>query len=270
MLMETLLAIYLFAVGASFGSFALLLADRMHAGKDWIKSRSVCDHCGHQLGAHDLVPLLSWIMLGGKCRYCQKKISVFFPLVEAGLGAAFVVSYLFIPYDLVGVDLTLFVLWLFGLVIMAALIVSDLKWFLLPSKLVYPLTLVAFMHRIVAIIAFEQALADAFIATALALVIGAGLFWVLNKVSGGRWIGDGDYRLGVAIALFLGDPVRTWMVLFFASVFGLLFALPILVRSGRKVQVKIPFGPFLILGLGVSYLVGQQVIDWYSRMFLQL
>lgn len=261
--------IYIFAIGTAFGSFALVLADRMHVGKDWVRGRSACDHCSHTLGPSDLIPILSWTIQNGKCRYCQHPISVVYPLVELGLGIAFAGSYYFLPYELGGLANVLFVLWLCGLVLMMSLVVADLKWFLLPSKIVYPLAGIAFVHRLVAFFVFEEQFIGAVVATMLALVIGSGLFWVLNRVSSGRWIGDGDFRLGIAIAFYLGSPLLTWLAVFFASVLGLVLSLPLIARSHNKLKLKIPFGPFLIAGLCVSYLVGQQLLDLYASLFLQ-
>lgn len=267
---HSLFAVYAFVIGTALGSFALVLADRMHSGKDWVRSRSQCDHCGHVLGPVDLIPVISWTVQNGRCRYCKRSLSFYYPLVELGLGTALTVSYLSLPYTLGGLGTVRFVLWALGLVIMTALVVSDIKWYLLPSKLVYPLAVLAALHRIVVYIADDQTFAGALLGTSAALLIGAGLFWVLNTVSKGKWIGDGDYRFGIALSLFLGDPFLAWIALFMASVFGLLAALPVLLRSQakRKLQLKIPFGPFLILGLYVTYLFGERIIDWYTRTFI--
>lgn len=265
--MDFIMPLYLFAIGAALGSFALVLADRMHAGKDWVRGRSACDHCGHTLGPLDLIPLVSWVLLNGRCRYCQKKVSGVYPLVELGLGIAFVVSYLFVPYELSGLFVVLFALWLLGLVMAAALVVADFKWFLLPSKIVYPMAAVALVHRCVAFFAYEQSFLTAAGYTALALLISSGLFWVLHRISDGKWIGDGDYRLGLATAFYLGEPFKAWTALFFASIVGLVVSAPVIIRSKNKMKLKIPFGPFLIIGLFITYLFGQRVIDWYSGLF---
>ena len=267
---HALLVIYAFVIGAAMGSFALVLADRMHAGKDWVRSRSQCDRCGHKLGPVDLIPIVSWTLQNGRCRYCKHVISVYYPLVELGLGAAFAASVQWAPYDLEGLRIAQLVVWLVGLVLMTALVVSDLKWYLLPSKLVYPLAGLASVHRVLAFAAEKQSFGSAVAGTAAALLIGSGLFWGLNTVSKGKWVGDGDYRFGLALALFLGDPFMAWIALFMASVFGLLGAAPYILRTKAKskMKLKIPFGPFLILGLYVTYLFGERIIDWYLKTFV--
>lgn len=268
--MDVIITLYLFGAGAALGSFALVLADRMHVGTDWVKGRSMCDHCGHKLHVRDLIPLFSWIVQAGKCRYCRKKISVFYPLVELGLGLSFAASYMFVPYVLSDTNTVLFVLWLTSLVLMAALVVTDLKWFLLLNKLVYPLIFAAFVHRIIEFSTSDQSAHAALLEGVAALIVGSGLFWTLNKLSHGKWIGDGDYRLGAAIALFLGDPVLTWISLFFASVLGLLVSFPTLLKSRNRMRIRIPFGPFLIGGLFITYLTGDDIVNWYSNTFLYL
>jgi len=270
--MDILLGVYGFIIGTAFGSFALAMVDRMRSGEDWVKGRSKCDHCGHKLRPKDLVPIISWLSQGGKCRYCSKKLSVFYPLVELGTGLAFLGSYVFLPYELTGWFSAVFGLWLFAVVLMSALVVFDLRWYLLPNRLIYPLIAVSITHRVFYFFADLEVLSEAILPTVASLLIGSGLFWALHRVSNGKWVGDGDYRLGVAIALFLADPLKTWLALFTASVFGLIVMLPFIVRKNtkNKLKIKIPFGPFLILGLYFAYLFGDRLIDWYLSTFLYL
>lgn len=268
--MQVLITVYLFAIGAAFGSFALVLADRTHNGKDWVRGRSACDYCGHKLGFFDLVPIISWVAQNGRCRYCKKRLSLFYPLTELGLGAAFAISFVLVPYELSGLGLIQFGLWLLGLILMTALVVADFKWYLLPSKIVYPLVALGLIHRVVHFFQDDRSFVQAVVMTGLALAIGSGLFWLLNRISAGRWIGDGDYRFGMAMAFYLGDPILTWTALFFASLGGLLLSMPVILKARSKMKLKIPFGPFLILGLFISYLVGQRLLDWYASAFLYL
>ena len=266
--MDNLIVIYIFVIGLAFGSFALAMTDRMKAKKDWIKGRSECDKCGHKLGPKDLVPLASWLSTNGKCRYCHKKLSKAYPLAELTCGSAFVLSYIFVPYELNGYGLIAFGLWLLALVIMTSLVVFDLRWFLLPNKLVYPLQAVALMHWIVIIVNNVQPITKDLITLALTLLVSSGIFYLLHIISSGRWIGDGDVRLGVAMGLFLAGPSEAWLAIFIASLSGVVIALPSLLKSKKALKMKLPFGPMLIMGLFFAYLFGAQIIDWYSRTFL--
>jgi leader peptidase (prepilin peptidase)/N-methyltransferase len=246
------------------------MVDRMNAGKDWVKGRSSCDNCKHILQPVDLVPLFSWLSQKGKCRYCYKKLSLSYPLVELTTGFAFLASWLFLPYNLTGSGVILLALWLIGTVVMMGLAVFDFRWYLLPNKLVYPLIALAGLHRIVEMSSSQDALWRSLVSTLLALLVSAGVFWILHVSSKGKWIGDGDVRLAVAMALFLGGPAEVWLAIFVASVSGVIISLPQIKKSKKALKMKLPFGPLLLFGLYFSYLFGSSIIDWYSRTFLYL
>jgi leader peptidase (prepilin peptidase)/N-methyltransferase len=272
--MEILIGIYLFGLGAIFGSFILVVVDRMKAGRDWVRGRSECEHCKHTLSAVDLIPIFSWLISRGKCRYCHKSLSRAYPLTELFLGLAFVISYLLWPYDLSGAyNIALLVTWLVALVIMAGLFVYDLRWFLLPNKLVYPL--IAISGVWVGILALHPDLTSPTVLDyGLSLLVSVGLFFLLSIVSRGKWIGDGDIRLGVAIGLFTGSWVQSWLVIFIASIVGVLSILPSVLRKKQSVnkviKMKIPFGPLLLIGLYIVVLFGTTVVDWYVTDILLL
>src|SRR5687767_9402449 len=90
----------LFILGAALGSFSLALAYRLRHKLNWVSDRSVCEHCGHKLSAVDLVPVVSWLWLRGRCRYCKKPISPQLILSELGLGTVFALSYAAWPLGL--------------------------------------------------------------------------------------------------------------------------------------------------------------------------
>ena len=129
--------IILFLLGAAVGSFLNVLIDRIPAGKPLIIDRSHCDRCKHTLSWYDLVPIFSWILLKAKCRYCKATISAQYPIIETVTGFLFILGYLYpiptLPYPY-SPFITLF---LFS--ILLALLVTDLKYYLLPDKLMNPL-----------------------------------------------------------------------------------------------------------------------------------
>lgn len=271
--MITLVAVYLFFLGLCFGSFALVLTDRMHSKRDWVRGRSKCDECHRELQIKDLVPVGSWVFYGGKCRRCGVKLSKSYPLAELFLGFGFLLSFIFWPAEHVGfISILMFIVWLAALVVMTALFVYDLRWFLLPNKLVYPLVItgVAWMALDIIDKGVSNVLLLEYI---LSVFVAAGFFLLLFMTSGGRWIGDGDIRLGLAIGLFTGSWAESWLVIFLASVFGLVFALPAFAETknaNKRLKLKIPFGPVLILALVVVMLFGEQIIDWYATDILLL
>lgn len=289
--MLLMIIVVLFLLGLCLGSFANALVWRVHEQaveakkkkpnqkrlKDLsvLKGRSMCPDCGHELKARDLVPVLSWLSTGGKCRYCGKKISAQYPLVEIATALAFVVSYLFWPLADSGSrlaaagSLSAFILWLPIVTGLMALLVYDLKWYLLPNRIIYPLAGVA---GLLAIIQAATAVSPfkAMVDTALAVIIGGGLFYVLFQVSKGKWIGGGDVKLGWLLGLIVATPGNALLMIFIAALFGTIVSLPLLINQKLKRTSVIPFGPFLIIGAFIAMLFGEQVIDWYLHSLLML
>ncbi len=133
-----MIPLLLILLGLVLGSFVNALVWRLREGRDWVNDRSECTHCHHKLAPLDLIPVFSWLYLRGKCRYCHKKIDDT-PLTELVLPALFIVSYAYWPFALQGIRTFEFALWLVFLVGFLALAVYDLRWFLLPDKLIFPL-----------------------------------------------------------------------------------------------------------------------------------
>ncbi len=264
-----LIACYFFCLGLCFGSFALATAWRLRKKRDFVRERSECEHCHHKLAAVDLVPLFSWLSLRGRCRYCHKKISPLLPLAELVGALAFTLSYTSWPYELSGVLPVLgFVLWCVGLILLLILFFFDLQWYLLPNKVVHPLWGVSFAYFIVQFI--QEPSASTLLNGMLSVIVAAGLFWVFYAASKGKWIGFGDVRLGLAIGLFVGTPLLAGIVLFVASISGIIIAIPSLVTGSRRLSSKVPFGPLLIIGLVFTMLYGQRLADWYTTTILLL
>ena len=269
--MTLLVAGYLFVLGAIFGSFALVVVDRMHAKQDWVRGRSRCAFCKHTLGVVDLVPVVSWLSTGGRCRYCRKKLSRTYPLTEIGLAVVFVLSFFAWPVTLQGgTQISLFVLWLAGMVVATVLFVYDLRWLVLPSSVTNALIGIAAVHRIIVIHTNDISLTSDVWNTLLTLLASSGFFYLLYKVSKGAWIGDGDIFLGIAIGLFLAGPFEAWFAVCVASVVGIIVAFPKLIRSRRNLKMRLPFGPLLLVGLFVAYFCANRILDWYVERFLYI
>ena len=229
--------------------------------------RSMCPQCGHELAAKDLIPVLSWILLNGKCRYCRAPIGVQYPIVEAVTAVLFAVSYIVWPLDFNESWVLLsFITWLVLLVGLIALFIYDAKWMLLPDKIVFKLYLVLFISFI-----FQVALGrpiESLLGIVAGIFIGGGIFWVLFQVSNGRWIGGGDVKLGFLLGALLGSGILAFLMLFFASVFGMIWLIPSIMSKKVNNNSRIPFGPFLIAATIVVALWGQYVIDWYTNTLL--
>jgi len=258
----------IFLMGLILGSFDNALVWRLKNKKDWVKARSICPQCKHQLAAKDLVPVLSWLSLGGKCRYCAKKISAQYPLVELITAALFVTSYLLWPMQLNAVGWAALIVWLAGVVIMVALAVYDYKWMILPN------IMVAWLYGGAIGFALLRAIqGNAPGQFVLAIVSGGvlfGLFWVLYQVSKGKWIGGGDVKLVFALGVFAGTPFLATAIIFLASLLGTIWALPLLLTKKYSSKTKIPFGPLLLFATFVVVLVGQSLVDFYKKKILFL
>lgn len=258
-----MIPLLLILLGLVLGSFVNALVWRLHKGRDWVRERSECTHCHHKLGAWDLIPVVSWVLLKGKCRYCHEKIEDS-PLTELALPALFLVSYFFWPMAFEGRGLADFVLWLVFLTGFLALTLYDLRWFLLPDKIVFPLVALAVMQVTGAAI-YESdwlLLADA----ALGVLVVSGIFYVLFLLSKEQWIGGGDVKLGIVLGLLAGGLFEGFLLLFVASVAGLIAAIPLLVQGKAHRKTQLPFGPFLILALIIVKLWGVDIIDWYGGL----
>lgn len=279
--------IFIIILGICLGSFVNAFVWRFHEKEELLgkksltkkdktrlkdlsisRGRSMCTHCGHELSALDLVPVFSWLFLKGKCRYCKAPIGWQYPLVEVVTMILFVLSFIAWPVAFsTTLAVSVFVLWLAVLVYMVALAVYDFKWFLLPDKMVLPLTVITVL--LVVLRAFTGGQVVSYLLTSLLTGgLAFGFFYVLFQVSGGRWIGGGDVKLAFALGLLAGTPVLAMLFIFIASLVGTLAGLPALVTRKAGMLTKIPFGPYLLLGTIVVVLWGQQAIDWYTRTVL--
>lgn len=235
-----------------------------------LKGRSMCPHCKHTLGWHDLLPVVSWLSLGGRCRYCRRPISWQYPIIELLTATLFVVSYISFPHETSGVvGIALFGLWLVLLVGFMALIVYDIRWFLLPDRIVFPLMGIAGVHALL-VLSNASHILEASFQHGLSLLFSAGFFLVLYVVSRGAWIGYGDVKLAVVIGLVLGKPELALLMLFIASLLGSFVAIPMLITGKANKSTKLPFGPFLLIGTITVYIFGTAIISWCNNQFLYL
>lgn len=263
--------IVLIFLGLSFGSFVNALVWRIHEQQgskpktnslklSIVHGRSMCTHCKHELAWYDLLPVVSWLSLGGKCRYCHEKIDDS-PLVELILAGLFALSYLIWPYGYSLSGKILFVSWLITLVGLLALAVYDMKWMLLPNRLTVPLT--GFWVLLTLVLLGINHDPNLLIRAIGGVVFCGGIFWVLFQISKGKWIGGGDVKLGFLLGLIVASPVKSLTLIFGASLLGLIYAFPLQIRGKLNKNSKIPFGPFLILSAVIVFLVGNTIIKTY-------
>jgi prepilin signal peptidase PulO-like enzyme (type II secretory pathway) len=280
MVLDLLTLLIIFIFGLCVGSFLNVIAYRSVKGGSVFYGRSECPHCKHILSTVDLVPLLSFIFLRGRCRYCQKRISWQYPIVELSVGLLFVLASFFVFYK--GQDssfslLAFFILAyvLFVISILIIVFVTDLKSGLIPDKVILPsigivlilkLVLVFLVSRETLILpsmvgyTFSQIVYDA----AAGIVAGAFFFFIV-LFSKGKGMGGGDIKYALFLGFALGFA-NVAVALFIAFLTGAAFSLILILRGKKRFGQTVAFGPFLSVGAVIALLWGQQILDWYLRI----
>lgn len=232
-----------------------------------LTGRSMCPNCRHRLGVFDLIPIVSWIFLRGKCRYCHQKISIQYPVVEISTGLLSLAYLFFWPYRLLQmnniISFFLALVILYGLV---ALALYDIKWYVLPTKIIYWLFFIGIIFQLLILHGnYDRAILLNII---LGTIIGGGLFYLLYIISSGKWIGGGDIRLGFLLGFLLGSLTNSILLIFFASVFGTILSFLLILFKKSTIKSLVPFGPFLIISYIVIQLFGISIIAWAKTHYL--
>ncbi len=268
----------LIVLGLCFGSFVNALVWRVHQQSlpkskkpkntdlSIIKGRSVCVNCQHKLSHIDLIPVVGWVLLRGRCRYCKKPISWQYPGVEVLTATIFVASYLLWEFKLEGSEIVIYGLWLAMLTSLIALALYDTKWMLLPNRIMKYSFVLAFALSLATIVIRSDSYSTSVINLILSVIISGGLFALLFYISKGKWIGGGDVKLGFVLGLVVATPVYACLMLFIGSLLGCLVAMPSILFGSKTMQTKIPFGPFLIVATVVVYLFGREISEAYLRL----
>ncbi len=254
---------FVFILGLCIGSFLNCVIYRMEQDKK-ITGRSFCPHCKKTLRWIDLIPVLSFIFLGGKCRHCKNKISWQYPAVELATGLLFLLIFNYVIAGLTrnpGDWTPAFAGMAFYFYIVASLVVIfvyDLKHYLIPDKILIPATIIAIAYIILT--------SQNFLNYLFASVAASGFFLAIYLFSGGRAIGFGDVKLAVLMGFLLGFP-DILVALFFAFVIGAIIGVISILLNKKNLKSEIPFGPFLIFGTFLALFFGQQIIVWYFNIF---
>jgi prepilin signal peptidase PulO-like enzyme (type II secretory pathway) len=225
--------------------------------------RSMCTNCKHVLSAKDLVPVFSWLSLSGRCRYCSVKISPQYPIVELLTALLFIISGLVWDFQTT-LDYVAFACWLGVITGFVALAVYDFKHTILPDRILIVILPLAIVLAVTNFINKDLSLSSFLVQLLLSIFISGGIFYILYVISYGKWIGGGDVKLGWVIGLILSSALMSVLMLFVASVAGVIASL--VMNKGFNRKAKIPFGPFLIIGAYVTVLFGSGIIDWYINI----
>ena len=269
---------FIFFIGLAIGSFINAFEYRLHAGKDFVSERSECVHCHHKLAWYDLFPLISWLLLCGKCRHCKKKISIQYPVVELITGLSFLsfalsssnpstssgqawsrMTEILNSYPTAQFPFLIFH-FAFGLLVISALVfftVYDLKYGLIPDKVLLPLIIFTVLVNLPFLV--EKPLNN------ILASLGAGLlFFLIIWLTKGRGMGGGDMKLVVWYGLVFGWPNILWIV-YLSFVIGGILGVLLLVSKIRKIGQTIPFGPFLTISAFVVLVYSEEISQLFSR-----
>lgn len=246
MLPTIILYIIIFLYGIVIGSFLNVCICRIPQKENIVKVRSHCVSCGHTLKWFELIPLFSYLFLGGRCRKCKQKIPIQYPLIEGLNGVLYVV--VFAEYGL-SIESLLYCLLFSALV---ALSVIDFRTFEIPIGInIFILAL-----GLIRVITNYTNWPD----YAIGLVCVSGFLYILYRVTGGRGIGGGDVKLMGACGLFLG-----WKLIILSFILGCIIGSVIhLIRMKvTKEGHVLALGPYLSVGVMIAVLWGNQLIEWY-------
>lgn len=235
--------LFFFICGSIFGSFLNCMAMRIVNREDFISSRSHCESCNHELGFPDMIPIVSYLCLKGRCRYCGAGLSPSYPLTEIFLGIVFVLTYLRYqrPCILLIFDLSLFCI-VFGLSLI------DMRSYIIPDGFIVAGVLNWLIRSLLTDFEYGS-IASAFLLS-LSIIL---LSMIMNKVNGKENFGGGDIKLIFMAVLYTG-LMKGVLLLFVSSVLGL-FGISI----GRN--KKIPFGPYISFALFLVLLYGDQIFE---------
>lgn len=262
MTLTILFAAGLFILGAAVGSFTSVVIYRLHKQeKNILLGRSACTECKTQLKPLDLIPIVSYLVLRGKCRYCSKEISYMYPALELITGALFAILFFkfqFLDANLVFSDkmLMLYILYAFYTFILVFTFFFDLHYLKVSDEILLPAILIGLIATLL------TPLTPHFFDAILGAAIGIAFFGIQILVSRGTWVGMGDLRIGAFMGTILGWKFLL-VALFLSYIIGSIASIAIALNKKKFFGVKIPFAPFLVIGTFLTIFFGNDILQWY-------
>lgn len=244
--------------GILWGSFLTVVVWRVDDLKSIFVSRSRCTDCEEEIGWYDLVPILSYGILRGKCRKCGKKISTLYPLMEVLTGLVFYLTYTNFGMSIESLLLVL----IFSILIVTLgydaihmMIVDQFVWLGVALVVIYQFIAVndwLLWRHVLALVGWGG-------------LIGVSFPALLVLMSRGKWMGEGDISLGLLAGLFVGFP-KIILAYILAFIAGSIYGLALMAIRRKKMSDPVPFGPFLVLGSIVAFYAGSRIIEWYLNI----
>jgi prepilin signal peptidase PulO-like enzyme (type II secretory pathway) len=253
-------------LGLIFGSFLNAYTFRLISGESAWRGRSHCPHCHKTLEARDLIPLFSFLLLRGRCRYCRKPISWQYPLVEAATALLFVGAGLFAGTPSGELSyLVPLVFYLYFVLVAVALVIVDIRVKLIPDRVILPAMIGAALLHLVQVWFGTTELGSCWVFLAAAFGGGGGLYLVAvisERIARRETMGGGDIKLTFLIGLLVGWPglLVALLVAFWA---GAIVGVCLLAFGSRRLADQIPFGPFLVLGAAVALVWGDALVRFF-------
>lgn len=253
--------IYIFLIGIVFGSFFNVCIFRIPNKQSILNPQSYCYNCNTMIRYLDLIPILSWIFLKGKCRYCGQKISLRYPLIELLTGILFVMT-----YNVYGLNfVTINYLVLISLLIIITFI--DIDHYIIPDRIIIFGSIFALLFKLMnQVISTKDSIIGG-------IVCGGGMFILINLIElvvKKEAMGGGDIKLFFMIGLFVGLKLGLLTILMSIYV-GAAYGIVTIVYSKIKKQEynpMIPYGPFISVGAFIAVLRGTNIINWYMDLFI--
>lgn len=254
--MMILLAIFFFTLGIILGSFSNVLIDRLATGRPISNSRSVCDSCHKQLRWYELIPLVSYVIQGGKCRNCSARIPFRIFFVELLTGLIFAGIYFVYSSTL---SLLFILLMMAAAICLIVIFFTDWQYGIIPDQM---LILLGIIGILLVLPLGVGSIVNHIVSGVVAFVIFFALFWLTHQ----QGIGFGDVKFALAIGFLLGFPGTLAAIYFGFLTGGLISLILIIIRKKKFRKDTIAFGPFLVIGI-VLFLVFQEAILQYLHTF---
>jgi len=253
---NTLTIIFIFIIGTLIGSFLNVVIFRIPKGESISFPPSHCQNCKTRLTVLDLIPIISYIYLRGKCRTCGEKVSVQYPIIEGVTGLVFIftyvnfgVSFAFLEYAII-------------LSLLVAIFVIDYKHYIIPDGMNLLIFLVALGFLLVGFFMGDYGLSD-ILYRFYGLILGGGFFLLVAIITGA--MGGGDIKIMAALGFLFGFT-QTLVLIFFSFIIGGVMSGLLLVLKLKKRKDHIPFGPFICIAAFITIFWGEDLIRWYTNL----
>ena len=243
-----ILNVVIFILGLCVGSFLNVLIYRLPKNLGFVKGRSFCPNCKHKLSWFDNIPLLSFLILKGRCRYCRSPISWRYPAVELLTGGIFLLSYL---NNLSCLSYLLFS----GLIVIFFI---DLEHQIILDEIVIPFSLIFLIYFLVV---NPKLLISNYLVAGIFSFLFLYFIYLITK---GKGMGFGDVKLAFLMGLVLGWP-KIMVAFYLAFLTGAIIGIILILLRKAKLKQKIAFGPFLVLGTFIAYFLGDKILDVVER-----